>query len=101
MFILMVKVHKVRMRKICKNRKSVVYANGTNQRSWWNVCPWFLQSGLSVLCAPIGSIFSDFIWPFLTPYNGSHSQSKNGLYFPNFMYFSAYFPNFYDIFSKM
>ena len=23
----------------------------------------------------------------------SHSKSKNGLYFPNFMYFSTYFPN--------
>ena len=32
---------------------------------------------------------------------GSHSQSKNGLYFPNFMYFSTDFPNFYDIFSQM
>ena len=30
---------------------------------------------------------------FKTSY-GSHSQSKNGLYFPNFMYFSTYFPNF-------
>ena len=25
---------------------------------------------------------------------GSHSQTKDGLYFPNFMYFSTYFPNF-------
>ena len=33
--------------------------------------------------------------------NGSHSQSKNGLYFPNFMYFSTYFPIFYDIFSQI
>ena len=40
---------------------------------------------------------SDFIWPFY----GSHSQSKNGLYFPNFMYFSTYFPNFDKIFSQM
>ena len=31
----------------------------------------------------------------------SHSQSKNGLYFPNFMYFSTYFPNNYEIFSQM
>ena len=29
---------------------------------------------------------------------GSHSQSKNGLYFPNFMYLSTYFPIFYDIY---
>ena len=34
-----------------------------------------------------------------TPLYGSHSQSKNGLYFPNFMHFSTYFPNCYDIFS--
>ena len=33
--------------------------------------------------------FSVFIWPFL-----QHSQSKNGLYFPNFMYFSTCFLNF-------
>ena len=32
---------------------------------------------------------------------GSHSQSKDGLYFPNFMYFSSYFPNFNKIFSQM
>ena len=32
---------------------------------------------------------------------GSHSQSKNGLYFPNFMYFSSYFPNFNKIFSQI
>ena len=32
---------------------------------------------------------------------GSHSQSKNGLYFPNFMYFSSYLPNFNKIFSQM
>ena len=32
---------------------------------------------------------------------GSHSQSKNGPFFPNFMYFSTYFPNFYGIFSQM
>ena len=32
---------------------------------------------------------------------GSHSQSKNGLYFPNFMYFSSYLPNFDKIFSQM
>ena len=32
---------------------------------------------------------------------GSHSQSKNGLYFPHFMYFSSYFPNFNKIFSQM
>ena len=32
---------------------------------------------------------------------GRHSQSKNGLYFPNFMYFSTYFPIFYDIFSQI
>ena len=25
---------------------------------------------------------------------------KNGLNFPNFMYFSTYYPNFYDIFSQ-
>ena len=31
---------------------------------------------------------------------GSHSQSKNGLYFPNFMYFSTYFPNFSKYFPK-
>ena len=40
----------------------------------------------------------------------SHSQSKSGLYFPNFMhfstyypnfmYFSTYLPNFYEIFSQ-
>ena len=34
------------------------------------------------------------------PLYGSNSQSKNGLYFPNFMYFSTYFPIFYDIFSQ-
>ena len=28
-----------------------------------------------------------------TALNGSHFLSKNGLYFPNFMYFSTYFPN--------
>ena len=55
MYLLRVKVHKVRMVKICQYRKSVVYANGINQRSWWNVCPCFSQSGLSVLYAPIGS----------------------------------------------
>ena len=31
----------------------------------------------------------------------SHSQSKNDLYFPNFMYFSTYFPNFHKIFSQI
>ena len=31
----------------------------------------------------------------------SHSQSKNGLYFPNFMYFSTYFPNFHKIFAQI
>ena len=30
----------------------------------------------------------------------SHSQSKNGFYFPNFMYFSTYFPNFNKYFPK-
>ena len=44
---------------------------------------------------------SDFIWPILRPLYGSHSQSKNGLYFPNFMYFSSFFPNFNIIFSQM
>ena len=28
-------------------------------------------------------------------------ESKNGLYFPNFMYFSTNFPNFYDIFPNV
>ena len=37
---------------------------------------------------------------FTTLY-ASQSQSKNGFYFPNFMYFSTYFHNFYDIFSQM
>ena len=30
----------------------------------------------------------------------SHSQSKNGLYFPNFVRFSTFFPNFKKYFSK-
>ena len=43
---------------------------------------------------------SDFIGTFLPPYMGVIPNPKNGLYFPNFMYFSTYFPNFYDIFSS-
>ena len=31
---------------------------------------------------------------------GSHSRCKNGLYFPNFMYFSTYFPYFMIYFPK-
>ena len=31
---------------------------------------------------------------------GSHSKSKNGLYFPDFMYFSTYFPNITTYFSQ-
>ena len=31
---------------------------------------------------------------------GSHSQFKNSLYVPNFIYFSSYFPNFNQIFSE-
>ena len=42
-----------------------------------------------------------FYLAIFTALNGSHSQSNNGLYFPNFMYFSTYFPNFYEIFSQM
>ena len=43
-------------------------------------------------------------WFYLTIFTaiyGSHSQSKNGLFFPNFMYFRTYFPNFNKIFSQM
>ena len=32
---------------------------------------------------------------------GSHSQSINGFYFPNFMYFSTYFPNFNKYFPNV
>ena len=39
-----------------------------------------------------------FYLAIFTALYGSHSQSKNDLYFPNFMYFSTYFSNFYDIF---
>ena len=42
-----------------------------------------------------------FYLAIFTALYGSHSQSKNGLYFPNFMYFSTYFPDFFDIFSQM
>ena len=41
---------------------------------------------------------SDFIWPFLRPYMGVIPNPK--LYFPYFMYFSIYFPNFHKIFSQ-
>ena len=42
------------------------------------------------------SVYSDFIWSFLRPYMGVLF-----IYFPNFMYFSTYFPNFDKIFSQM
>ena len=31
---------------------------------------------------------------------GSHSQSKNGFYLPNFVYLSTYLPNFHEMFPK-
>ena len=44
--------------------------------------------------------FSDFIWPFFQPYMGVIPNPKMA-FFPNFVYFSTYFPNFYEIFSQM
>ena len=44
------------------------------------------------------SIYAVILFGLFTALYGSHSQSKNGLYFPNFMYFSTYFPNCYDIY---
>ena len=37
---------------------------------------------------------SVILFGHFTPLYGSHSQSKNGLYFTNFMYLSTYFPIF-------
>ena len=51
-------------------------------------------------CLLTSSLAVIFLAIFMALY-GSHSQSKNGLYFPNFMYFSSYFPNFNKIFSQM
>ena len=48
-----------------------------------------------------GGVLRSACGAFITTLYGSHSQSKYGLYFPNFMYFSTYFPNFYGIFSQM
>ena len=48
-----------------------------------------------------GGVLRSACGAFITALYGSHSKSKNGLYFPNFLYFSTYFPKFYDIFSQM
>ena len=36
--------------------------------------------------------FQSFYFAVFTTLQGNHSQSKNALYFPNFVYFRVFFP---------
>ena len=52
---------------------------------------------MSILVLLETLIFTVILFGHFKALYGSHSQSQDGLYFPNFMYFSTYFPNFINI----
>ena len=62
---------------------------------------WAQLSQMTSPYSKIGRIDAVILFYHFNVLYGSHSQSKNGLYFPNFMYFSTYFPISYDIFSQI
>ena len=67
-----------------------------------NKYAWHGKTNLKTTLAKLKVCFiSVILFDHFTALYGSHSQSKNGLYFPNFMYFSTYFPNFYEKVSEM
>ena len=92
-------------------RFNPLYSNGFFLLIWYNKlgivhCTYIGVSGYNFPKILYSFVWRSFLpqWFYLAIFMalyGSHSQSKKGLYFPSFMYFSTYFSNFNKIFSQI